>query len=872
LALRREYADLSAVAAPPAPEADRLAALRKLAALDTGADPRLDALTRRAADIACVPMAMVSLVDEDRQWFKSAVGAEQGASTPRSHSFCSHAIERPDSLMVIEDAAEDPRFAGNPLVTGPPYIRFYAAAPLRDQDGLAVGTLCLIDTVPHVVDEALRERLSRLEDLANSVMAILELGGAANALRESESLGQLVLSQSANSINLLDIEGNVLFMNAACRQSLHLDPAQSVKGISWVELWPESERPQIQAQLETARCQGEARVTARCRRADGSLGWWDNVVTLLPGTGGKPARLLSSSRDVTEAKLERDEVNAARQQLASVLESTTDNVIVVDNQWVITYLNRHAVSLVGEGRVWLGASLWAALPYANGSAFHQACSRAKSRREAVTFEDYLASHGLWLEVHVFPTTDGMSIFFRDATERHRVQAQLVHLAEHDSLTGLANRFVLHRRMAELARAGQSFAILQIDLDHFKDVNDTFGHPVGDALLLQAAGRLRDCVRREDSLARLGGDEFAVLVVGPAQEAEATSLATRIISEFAISFELAGLSLACGVSIGIALTKEGANDPDLLLKDADLALYSAKSAGRGTFRFFSTDLAEQAASRQDLKMRLQSALDDQEMAVHFQPVIDLKTSGIVGFEALLRWRPGSLQEVPPSVFIPVAEESGLIVKLGRWALMTACRQAACWPDPVWVAVNLSPVQFRDPGLVETVSAALQQAGLPAYRLELEITETALLRDDEGTIGLLNALRALGVRIALDDFGTGYASLTHLRSFAFDKIKIDRSFISDLPGGVESSAIVRAMTTLGRSLSMTITAEGVETQEQYEAVGLRGCSEAQGYYFSRPLPAEAATRLLAGEQGCGTNGPIYGRNMDLPPSARVLSRHI
>jgi diguanylate cyclase (GGDEF)-like protein len=419
---------------------------------------------------------------------------------------------------------------------------------------------------------------------------------------------------------------------------------------------------------------------------------------------------------------------------------------------------------------------------------------------------------------------------------------LVRLARHDALTGLANRFVFHETLHELAAGSEPFAMLLIDIDHFKDVNDTYGHPTGDALLTQAAMRLRACVRRADTIARIGGDEFAVLLTGLDHKRDAAALAERIIADFATPFALDGASFFCGTSIGIALSAGEAPDPDKMLKNADLALYAAKAAGRQTYRFFSADMAQHVAARQQLKSCLRGALERNEMSMHFQPVIELKSGRIGGFEGLLRWHSRDRGMVSPSVFIPIAEETGLIVEIGYFALQTACRQAATWPDPVWVAVNLSPVQFRDAGLFQAVAQALLMSGLPARRLELEITETALLRDDEATLATLHSLRDMGVRIALDDFGTGYASLSYLRSFPFDKIKIDRCFIRDLPGSRESAAIVRAMTSLGRGLGLTITAEGVETQQQLEVVRLQGCAEAQGYYFSAAVPAEDTPALF------------------------------
>jgi diguanylate cyclase (GGDEF)-like protein len=444
---------------------------------------------------------------------------------------------------------------------------------------------------------------------------------------------------------------------------------------------------------------------------------------------------------------------------------------------------------------------------------------------------------------------------RRTTVELRREAEMVnHLACHDALTGLANRLSF-RNEAEhelrRARRGEEFALLYLDLDRFKDVNDTLGHPVGDALLREVARRLQAESREVDTVARLGGDEFAVVQAGVKQPHAAQVLATRFIEALGQPYLIDGHHVVIGVSIGIALAGETgiATDADTLMRNADLALYRAKQDGRGKLRFFDPDMDAQAQARHKLEMDLRQALDQGQFELYFQPLVSLQDRRISGFEALLRWHHPSRGLVPPAEFIPLAEEIGLIVPIGEWVLRVACTEAANWvegsgrAEALRVAVNVSAVQFTDGTLVETVAKALAHSGLPAARLELEITESVLLHDVERTLIMLHELKSLGVHISMDDFGTGYSSLSYLRRFPFDKIKIDQSFVRNLADGEESGAIIRAVVALGASLRISTLAEGVETQEQLEHLIANGCAEVQGYFFSPPLPGHQVPGLLA-----------------------------
>jgi diguanylate cyclase (GGDEF)-like protein len=463
------------------------------------------------------------------------------------------------------------------------------------------------------------------------------------------------------------------------------------------------------------------------------------------------------------------------------------------------------------------------------------------------------SDGRCIAITAQPMPDGGTVTtHQDITEQRRSEAKIAHMALHDPLTGLPNRAFLNEQLGHAlprAKRGEILAVHLLDLDRFKSVNDTLGHHAGDKLLNLVAERLQFVARETDTVARMGGDEFAIVQVGIAQPSDATSLALRVIAEVSKPYDIDDHQVIIGTSVGIAVGPEDGLEADVLLRKADLALYRAKADGRGTFRFFEHQMDAQMQSRRALECDLRRALVRQEFELHYQPMVDLERNDIKGFEALLRWRHPHKGLIAPGEFIGLAEEIGVIVPLGEWVIRQACAAAATWPDDLEVAVNLSPLQFATPGLAQIVASALAASGLQPARLELEITESALLHNSEDTLDTLYQLRTLGVRIAMDDFGTGYSSLSYLQSFPFDKIKIDRSFIKDVSDGVGSLNIVRAVAAMARGLGMKTTAEGVETPEQLEIVRAEGCTEMQGYLFSKPLAAGELERLYLADRRPG-----------------------
>ena len=433
----------------------------------------------------------------------------------------------------------------------------------------------------------------------------------------------------------------------------------------------------------------------------------------------------------------------------------------------------------------------------------------------------------------------------DITDRHMAEAKIAHLTRHDALTDLPNRVLLRERIEDAllhAGRGGQIAVICLDIDHFKDVNDTLGHPIGDKLLVEAAKRLSGCIGENDTVARLGGDEFAIVQVGEVQPPAAHSLAQRLIEAVGEPYAIDGQEAIISLSAGIAVGPADGNDADQLLKAGDLALYRAKADGRGVYRFFEQEMDARMQARRTLELDLRRAIEMKQFELLYQPEFNLATNAVTGFEALLRWHHPERGVVAPLEFIPLAEETGLIVPIGEWVLRRACLDAVRWPAPVKVAVNLSAAQFRSVHLMPAVIGALAASGLAATRLELEITESTLLIESEATLTILHQLRALGVRVAMDDFGTGYSSLSYLQSFPFDKIKIDRRFITDVNTDASSLAIIRAVTGLSASLGIITTAEGVETREQFDRVKAEGCTEVQGFLTGRPMILDDAIALF------------------------------
>jgi diguanylate cyclase (GGDEF)-like protein len=549
------------------------------------------------------------------------------------------------------------------------------------------------------------------------------------------------------------------------------------------------------------------------------------------------------------------QLSEREQELAAAISNMSQGLIMFDASARMVVCNRRYIEMysLSEATVRPGCTLRELLEYriANGTftgdpvQYTEELLASLAESETIRRVVELADGRTILLINQRMSNGGWVATHEDITERRSAEKKIAHMARHDMLTDLPNRVLLRERLGQALTSvhrGERLAILYLDLDHFKTANDTLGHPVGDELLRAVAGRLRSCIRDTDTVARVGGDEFAIIQTAIEAPHNVTTLACRICDTIRVPYEIDGHTMIIDSSIGISLAPDDGIDPDALLKNADMALYRAKADGRGTYRFFEPEMDTRMHARRALELALRCALAKQEFELYYQPIINLDDNTITSFEALIRWHHPERGTVLPGEFISLSEEIGLIIPLGEWIIRRACTDAAKWPADVGVAVNLSPIQLTHPNLVPAVVGALAASGLAPHRLEVEITEAVLMQNTEVTVATLHRLRDLGVHISMDDFGTGYSSLSYLRSFPFEKIKIDRSFVKDLGQGEESAAIVRAVAGLAKSLHMRTTAEGVETEHQMQQVRSLGCTEIQGFLFSPPLSLQDVDRLL------------------------------
>lgn len=708
----------------PVNEEDRLTALAEYGVGDVLNEPAFDRLVQLTAGVFNVPVVLVSLVEAERQLFAAGKGLEV-CETARDISFCAHAMLRED-VTVIPDARQDPRFSHNPLVTGEPFIRFYAGAPLRSATGMPLGTLCLIDRIPR--DTFSDQDRQNLKDLAALVLDRLELRRLELARQASQIRFENIAATSPDAIICVDDEGRVTFWNAA-------------------------------------------------------------AVRLL---GYQPGQILGRSIDL----IAPEQFSLRLKQLAAEDDSLTN-----------------------------GRTLEMTVHRADGSA--------------VPVE---LSGSMWRD-HGHPS---FGAILRDITERRRNEERLFRLAHIDPLTDLPNRTMLRMRVEQTLAEEKVAGMMMVDLDGFKDVNDSLGHSGGDAVLAAVATRLRACVRTGDTVARMGGDEFALLLPGLKDPRAASEIAGNVIASVSALLTVEGQSINVGASVGIALFPEHGATVRELTGNADLALYQAKAEGRGCYRMFSSPLREAAASRRAFQGELTRAFREGEFVLYYQPQVALADGALVGVEALLRWQHPDKGLLTPGVFLPALEAGLLAPQLGEWILRTACRQTVALGEhfgvPLRVSVNLFGAQFRTGNLAQTVRDAMEESGIEASCLELEITENIILRHDDQMIAPLRELRSLGVGIAFDDYGTGYASLSMLKRYPLTRLKIDQSFVRAMLDSPPDAAIIRAILHLGHSFGLDVIAEGVETWDQAERLRKKGCQIVQGYLYSPALPVDELMQLV------------------------------
>ncbi|MET3912894.1 diguanylate cyclase (GGDEF)-like protein [Bradyrhizobium sp. S3.3.6] len=726
-------------------------------------------------------------------------------------------------------------------IIGPVAIASKAAQSIADGD-LNTG-------IPEGSGDELGTLLTAMGRMRDNIRAMVEREVAQR--RSAQARLSDALEHSREGVVLLDQSGQIALANSRASEFIRCSP-------------------QLVHPLRTARAPGTRRSTELMLQEDANEvegveseaqlpdGRWLRVSRSPTQEGG----VILVFSDITGLRQQKAELHATNLRLDAALSHMSQGLCLYDGEGRLQVVNRRFCEIfdISPELVLPGMTFEDVLRLSVAAGNHGSQTVADLRGES---EELLArgKHGSYLQqlsgnrvvsIAYRSTSDGgWLISCEDVTEQQRAQSQIAFMARHDALTGLPNRSLFAERIEQaVAEAGRGagFAVFCIDLDNFKQVNDTLGHPVGDALLCAVAARLSACVREGDTVARLGGDEFALIQSEVRNADDAAHLARCVVEHVGAPYELNGHRVIVGCSAGISLAPGDGTTREKLLKNADMALYRSKMDGRGTWRFFEPAMDTSLQTRRALEIDLREAMDKDEFDLFYQPIYDLRMDRISGFEALLRWRHPERGMVPPDQFIPVAEEIGLITPLGEWVLNRACAQAASWPNELKIAVNVSATQFRDPRLAAVIAKALDTSALAPHRLELEITESVLLGNSAETIATLHELKARGLRIALDDFGTGYSSLSYLRSFPFDKLKIDQSFVRDVTATKGSKLIVRAITSLGKSLGMTTTAEGVETIEQLNQMKAEGCNEAQGYLFSRPVPAtELASTILSLRNG-------------------------
>ena len=669
-------------------------------------------------------------------------------------------------------------------------------------------------------------------------------------LHHSEARYKLLAENGTDLVVITDARGALSYVSPAVTRLLGYTVEQAM-GLRTRDVLHPDESRDVPARIEAADENRAAVLTCRLLHRDGHYVWVEAAVRRIRRSG--TIETVASIRDIGSRRLAEQRLADKTTFLEVTLESMEQGLLRMDRNMRVQVCNRRAYELLELSPEFMETKPTVGELYeyqrANGEfvttegGIANQIGSAELLRTNFVYER-VRPNGTILEVRTVATPDGGALrTISDITERKVAERRIAHLARHDPLTDLPNRRLfqeqLERSLAELDPESGTLALLCLDLDGFKAVNDTLGHPAGDVLLHEVASRLRDVLSPHDVVARLGGDEFAIIQVGVPQPSGSDQLARRLIQAVNEPFDISGQPVGVGTSVGIALAPLDGHDPERLLRSADVALYRAKTQGRNVHRFFEPEMDRELQDRRALELDLKEALKREEFQLYYQPIYDVAKDRFSGCEALIRWNHPVRGFVPPSLFIPVAEEAQLIGQIGAWVLREACLQAATWPCDYKVAVNLSAAQFRSGTLVLEVASALANSGLRPDRLEVEITETVVM--ETASLELLHQLRALGIQIALDDFGTGYSSLSYLRQFPFDKIKIDRSFIAAIDDD-DTAAIVRAIVGLGTRIGAEITAEGVETETQMERVRQEGCTQVQGYLLGRPEPAPAALRVM------------------------------
>lgn len=768
----------------PENEKARLQAL-KLYDVDASPDDTLDNLVRLAATLCYTPIAAITFVDDDSLLHKASY-CPAPLSTVREGSFCSWTVLNPE-LFVIPDAASDARFKSNSVISGNHPINFYAGSPLTTPEGYFIGTLSVMDFKRRELNQS---QFESLKTLAASVMAHL------NVHRKNLELKR-ALSERSRFEKQLESHSNLI--KQVERENEHL---------SNINAQLERQTTDHQETIESL-AEREARYALVVNSTNDGMWDWDlgiNKITYCY----RWKKMIGYAQEEIGNSLEEWFKRIHPQDIEMVEAEVTAHLLGLSPQFLCEHRLRHR-----DGKYrWI---------LCRGMAVWDTTKEAYRMAGSIT----------------------------DITDQKEAEEQLLHNAFHDALTGLPNRMLFMNKLKRsLSRVGEDeymFAILFLDLDRFKVINDSLGHHIGDQLLIALSQRLETAIRPGDMVARLGGDEFAIILDRIKSITDATQAAHRIQQELSTPFKLSGHEVFVSASIGISHSLVPYNSPEEFIRNADIAMYRAKDQGRGGFELFDVGMQERASERLQLEIDLRRALSHDEFQVHFQPIISLENYRISGFEALIRWKHPENGLISPLKFIPIAEETGLIIPIGKWVLHEACKQVREWQlnyptdPPLSISVNLSGVQFSDPTMIDNIKNVLADTGLDAASLKIEITESAIIENIEAAAEILNRIKELGIKISLDDFGTGYSSLSYLHRFPIDTLKIDRSFITAM--NMEKNAeIVSTILTLAKNLGMDVIAEGVETREQIlQLMGMK-CEYVQGFMLSKPMNGESMSRLI------------------------------
>ncbi len=825
--------------------------------IDGSTDQVFDGITALAANIFDTPISTICVAEEATMLFIGRCGFKS-QSAPRAGSLCNHALEC-DEFFCVPDVFRDERFSKNPLYTSGKGIRFYVGVPLIDSDGFRIGVLSIKDTKPR--DPLAAREAALLKSLAQIVTERLDRLRIADKLSSAEAAARSAAAKAAEAnarlrnaieflpeaIIMMDAEDRIILWNKRYEDMFPEVIELITPGLTYEELLKAGLNSGKYLHLigpdrpETWFARRLAEHKAKCDATEHFLS--GNRVIRYEQHQTSDGGTICTRVDVTEAKRREESFRSlfsANPQPMGVYDLADHRMLDINDAALahFGFSKEQALGMTAaefsppehrERNVELitstneidseqhDAILWRA----DGSHF---TAIIQSKRI-----DYMGRKACLAAI-------------TDVTEKRRQEEHIHYLAHHDSLTGLPNRFSFDKHLRSLLDVpiseGAAFALLLVDLDDFKNVNDTLGHPVGDELIVAVAKRLRSCVRETDFVARLGGDEFALIlpmVDNATQDIE--FLADVIVTEIAETFDIGGHRINIGVSVGMTFAPRDGVKSAVLLQNVDLALYRAKSVGRGRYQSFEPQMQLHVLAKRALELELRSAVRRSELSLYYQPLVDLQTEAIMGYEALLRWNHPTRGIISAEEFMTVAEETGLIVPIGNWILKEACSEAATWQPHLIAAINLSAKQFKDTNVIDMLRLALSHSGLVASRVELEITETALLENSDETLLTLLQLRELGTLIAMDDFGTGYSSISYLQKFHFDKIKIDRSLVTGLSTNPRNVEIVRAILAIGKSLNMRVLAEGIENESELQTLRELGCHEGQGYYFGRPTPAKA-----------------------------------